>query len=312
VGTAIAVVLALCAALCFALGALVQQGAARQVHGRSLRLGLLVALVKDRHWLGGLALTVFSFGLQAAALAFGPLALVQPLATLDVLFALPLIAHRNRRRLSRRSIIGGLGVGVGMALFVAVSPPTKGVGAPGLAAWIPALIVIGALVTVCGLVALRVRGSARVILLAAAAAVIYGVLDALTKSCVDLLTARGAAVLATWEPYALAVAGILGGLFGQSAFNAGPLSLSLPVIDTVEPAAAVVLAAVVFQESLARSPGLLAVQLAGAAIAVTGIALLSHSSVVLLEDRRETGLAAAAAGPVPSADQAPDAPGTGA
>jgi drug/metabolite transporter (DMT)-like permease len=290
--TAIAVVLALCAAMCFALGSLVQQGAARQSHGRALRLGLLVALARDRRWLGGLALTVFSFGLQAAALAFGPLALVQPLATLDVLFALPLIARLNRRPLSRRSIIGGLCVAAGMATFVAVSPPTNGVGIPGLTAWVPALAGIGAVTAICGFVALRVRGRARVIVLAAAAAVVYGLLDALTKSTVDMLPVRGAGVLTAWEPYALGAAGILGGLFGQSAFNAGPLSLSLPVIDTVEPTAAVVLAAVVFHESLARSPWQLALQLAGAAIAVSGIALLSHSGVVLIEDRRETTLAA--------------------
>jgi hypothetical protein len=150
-----------------------------------------------------------------------------------------------------------------------------------------------------GAVALRARGAARVILLAASAAVVYGVLDALTKSSVDLLAARGAGVLGSWEPYALAAAGILGGLFGQSAFNAGPLSLSLPVVDTVEPTTAVVLAAAVFHESLARAPWQLAAQLAGAATAVTGITLLSHSCVVLAEDRRETGLAAPAAEPAP-------------
>ena len=72
---------------------------------------------------------------------------------------------------------------------------------------------------------------------------IYAFVNAVTKSGVDLLTSRGAGVLATWEPYALMAAGILSGLFGQSAFNAGPLSLSLPVIDTVEPVCSVILAA---------------------------------------------------------------------
>jgi drug/metabolite transporter (DMT)-like permease len=305
VSTAVAVVLALCAALCFALGSLVQQGEARQAHGRSLRLGLLVVLARDRRWLGGLALTVFSFGVQAAALAFGPLALVQPLATLDVLFALPLIAHRNRRPLTRRSIVGGACVAAGMAAFVAVSPPTNGVGTPGLASWVPALAGAGALTALAGVAALRARGPARVMLLAAAAAVVYGVLDALTKATVDMLPARGVGVLASWEPYGLAVAGILGGLFGQSAFNAGALALSLPVVDTVEPAAAVVLAAAVFHEGLARSPGQFAGQLAGAATAVAGIALLSHSCVVLAEDRRAAGLAGLATGPASAAGTAP-------
>jgi drug/metabolite transporter (DMT)-like permease len=289
--TAIAVVLALLASLCFALGSLIQQGAARQTHARALRLGLLVTLARERRWLGGMALTVFSFGIQAAALAFGPLALVQPLATLDVLFALPLIARLNHRPLTAKSIAGGLCVAAGMAVFVGISPPTRGIGAPGITAWLPALIAIAALVAVSATAALRASGTARVILLAASAAAIYGVLDGLTKSTVDILSHRGAAVLTTWEPYALIAAGILGGLFGQSAFNAGPLSLSLPVIDTVEPATAVILAVVVFHESLSRTPWHLAVQLLGAATAAAGIVLLSHSTVVMAEDRRESALA---------------------
>jgi hypothetical protein len=114
---------------------------------------------------------------------------------------------------------------------------------------------ITALIMLSAFVALRVRGIANVIWLAAATAVIYAFVNAVTKSGVDLLTSRGAGVLATWEPYAPMAAGILGGLFGQSAFNAGPLSLSLPVIDTVEPVCSVILAAAVFHEHLARSLG---------------------------------------------------------
>ena len=159
----------------------------------------------------------------------------------------------------RKSIIGGLGVGLGMAIFVAVSLPTGEVRAPSLLAWASALAGITALIMLSAFVALRARGIANVIWLAAATAVIY----------------------------TLMAAGILSGLFGQSAFNAGPLSLSLPVIDTVEPVCSVILAAAVFHEHLARSPGLLAFQLAGGAIAAAGIALLSHSPVVLAEERRQ-------------------------
>jgi hypothetical protein len=141
----------------------------------------------------------------------------------------------------RKSIIGGLGVGSGMAIFLAVSPPTGGVSAPSLLAWAPALAGITALIMLSAFVALRARGIANVIWLAAATAVIYAFVNAVTKSGVDLLTSQGAGVPATWEPYALMAAGILSGLFGQSAFNAGPLSLSLPVIDTVEPVCSVIL-----------------------------------------------------------------------
>ena len=284
----IAVVAALCAAFCFALGSLVQQGAARQTHARTLRFGLFVALLRDRRWLGGIAVTVLSFGVQGVALAFGPLAPVQPLVATEVLFALLMVARRNRRPLTRRGIIGGLGVASGMGIFVAVSPPTGGVAVPDLAAWVPALAVLTGVTGLSAFAALRARGTARVIWLAAAAAVIYALVDALTKSGVDLLAIRGAGVLAAREPYALAATGILGALFGQSAFNAGPLSLSLPVIDTVEPICSVVLAATVFGEHLARSPGPLAFQLLGGAVATAGIVLLSHAPVVLTEQRRES------------------------
>jgi drug/metabolite transporter (DMT)-like permease len=298
--TVIAVAAALCAAFCFALGSLIQQGAARQTHARTLRFGLLVALVHERRWLGGVAVTVLSFGIQGVALAFGPLALVQPLVATEVLFALPMVAHRNRRPLMRKGIIGGVGVASGMAIFVAVSPPTGGVSVPGLFAWAPALAGITALTALAAFVALRARGIARVIWLAAATAVIYAFVNAVTKSGVDLLMSRGAGVLTTWEPYTLMAAGILSGLFGQSAFSAGPLSLSLPVIDTVEPVSSVTLAAAVFHEHLARSPGLFVFQLAGGAIAAAGIAFLSHSPVVLAEERRQSRSAGAQGGEAPA------------
>ena len=285
---AIAVVCALGAAFCFALGSLFQQGAARQSAEGALHFRLLLALLHDRRWLAGVALSVCSFLILGTALAFGPLSLVQPLVATEIVIALPLIARRNKRPLTRKDAIGALTVAAGMAIFIAVSPPLAGVVQPGVAAWIPAFIGIGLLMTVAGAASLRASGVARVIWLAVAAGVVYGLLDALAKSSVGVLQTRGfGAVVTTWEPYALAAVGVLGGLFGQSAFSAGPLSLSLPVIDTLEPVAAVVLAITVFREQLASSPWQLALQLAGGVLAVAGIAVLSHSSIVSTEFRTQ-------------------------
>lgn len=74
-----------------------------------------------------MAATVVSFGIQGVALAFGPLALVQPLVSTEMLFALPVVAYSNRRRLTRRGITGRLGVASWIAVFMAVSPPAGGV-----------------------------------------------------------------------------------------------------------------------------------------------------------------------------------------
>jgi len=251
--------------------------------GVTLRFALLWHLVRQPRWVAGVALEAFSFVIQGVALVFGPLSLVQPIAATDVLFALPMIARRQRRRLTRQDILGALTVGAGIAIFLAVSPPTSGLSAPAIGTWIPVFVALGALVALAGVAALRVQGKARVILLAAAAGALYGLVDALTKSTVDLFSSVGWATLVSWEPYALAATGVVSALFGQSAFGAGALSLSLPVIDTLEPVCAVVIGATIFGERLASSPVQLGFQLAGGAAAVAGIWMLSRSNIVEAE-----------------------------
>jgi len=92
---------------------------------------------------------------------------------------------------------------------------------------------------------------------------------------VDVLAVRGVGALATWEPWACCSAD-RGALLGQSAYSSGALSLSLPVLDTLAPIVAVVIAATVFDEKLASSAWQLGLQLAGGAVAVAGIAVLSR------------------------------------
>ncbi|HEX9622743.1 MAG TPA: DMT family transporter [Streptosporangiaceae bacterium] len=281
--TVIAVVGALLAALCFALGSVVQQSVARQSGTGILRFRLLLGLVRQPRWAIGVLLAAGSFAIQGVALAFGPLTLVQPLAATDVLFALPLIARRNQRRLTRQDTAGALLITAGIVVFLTVSPPASGLATPSLTDWLPTIVAVAVVTGGSAVAAVRVTGYARVIWLAAASGCLYGLLDALTKSSVDLAAADGLGVLTTWEPYALAVTAMVGTLFGQSAFRAGPLSLSLPVIDSVEPVTAVVIGATVFGERLASSPALQAVQLAGGLVAIIGIFVMSRSSVVRTE-----------------------------
>ncbi len=282
--TVIAVVAALLAAFCFAVAALVQQTVARAAGAdETMHPRLLLDLARRPRWLAGIGLDAMSFLILALALAFGPLALVQPLASLDVLFALPLIARLQGRRLTMGDRIGAVTVAGGIVIFLAVAPPTGGVKAPSLTAWAPVFVAAGTLSGITALAGLRVTGKARVIWLAVAAGSVYGVLAALTKATVDVVAVRGAGVLLTWEPWALLLCGIIGTLLGQSAYSSGALSLSLPVLDTLAPIVAVVIAATVFDEKLASSAWQLGVQLAGGALAVAGIAMLSRSAIVAAE-----------------------------
>ncbi len=280
----IAVVAALTAAFCFAEASLVQQTVARESGADEvLRLRLLLDLARRPRWLAGIGLDALSFFILGFALAFGPLALVQPLAALDVLFVLPLIARRQHRRLTIGDGIGALAVTGGIAVFLAIATPSGGSAAPGLRVWLPVFVGAALLSGLAAMAGLRVQGKARVIWFAVAAGAVYGVLDSLAKATVDVLADHGLAVLATWEPWALLAAGITGALLGQSAFSSGALSLSLPVIGTLSPITAVIIAATVFGEKLASSPWQLGVQLAGGALAVAGIFVLSRSSIVAAE-----------------------------
>ena len=292
--TVIAVVAALLAAFCFAVAALVQQTVARAAGADEvMHPRLLLDLARRPRWLAGIGLDAMSFLILALALAFGPLALVQPLASLDVLFALPLIARLQGRRLTMGDGIGAVTVAGGIVIFLAVAPPSGGVKAPSLTTWAPVFVAAGTLSAIAALAGLRVSGKARVIWLAVAAGSVYGVLSALTKATVDVVAVRGAGVLLTWEPWALLLCGIIGALLGQSAYSSGALSLSLPVLDTLAPIVAVVIAATVFDEKLASSAWQLGVQLAGGALAVAGIAMLSRSAIVAAEteDGRDRALA---------------------
>jgi drug/metabolite transporter (DMT)-like permease len=267
---------ALAAACAFGVAAALQHrqaGLAPPRRGLSPRL--LADVARRPLWLAGLALATAAYGLQAVALAFGPLTLVAPIVAADLLFALPLAARWSRRPLRPRDWAGCLLVAAGVAVFLAVAPPSAGRAAVPAGGWILAfgiVVVITALAVGLG----RVTGrSTRAGLLAAAAGVVFGLTAAVTASFVRSLRQEGVdSILAHWQPWALITLGIAGIALSTGAFQASTLSASLPIIDTVEPVSGVVIGAFLFDERLAASPAGLLAQLAAAGVAVAGIVML--------------------------------------
>ena len=132
----------------------------------------------------------------------------------------------------------------------------------------------------------RGDGPARTGPAAAAAGVVFGLTAAVTLSFTRLLRAEGlAGSLGHWQPWALLTLGLGGLLLSASAFQAGALASSLPIIDTVEPASGVLIGILIFGERLAAAPSVIAVQLAGAVAAVAGIALLGRPAPVAVVAR---------------------------
>lgn len=279
---AISIGLAVGAAGSFAVSNVLQaQAVRRRKSPAGVDLGILSKLARQPLWLAGLGAAVVGFGLQAVALGIAPVVVVQPLIVSELLFALPLAAFTNGVRLRAREWTGAAMVTVGLVLLVAVIHPSD----PHFHATAPAWGILGGLLA--GLAALlvvvagRVQGVARTSALAAAAAVTVGMMSVLTKTAADDFAHRGIGALGTWPPYAVAVVGIAGMSLVQNAFSAGPLAVSLPLIDVGEPLVASVVAVTVFGERLGHlSPLATGVLIFAAVLAVTGVVSLDRSPLV--------------------------------
>ena len=116
----ISVVLALLTAASNATASVLQRRAASQARtSRPLGLSLIADLARRRIWLAGIAMVVVAALLQAAALATGPIALVQPIFIVELPLTLLLSSYVWRRRLDRRTwgavalVTVSLGTGTG-------------------------------------------------------------------------------------------------------------------------------------------------------------------------------------------------------
>lgn len=276
---AVAVPAALLSAVFFGVGAVLQHQAAGRASAQySLRFRLLLDLIRRPMWLAGMVLVVSSFALLGFALAFGPLVLVLPLAATDIVFALPLLAWRRKVPLTRFELTGIVCTAGGVAMFLAVLPPSPaGVAVPSVREWGPVLAIFGGVVALLVPAGVRRRGRLRTASYAMGAALLFALVDSLAKSVAGRFRTDGFGVFAYWEPYGLIAVGISGLILSQSAYQAGSLAVSLPIIDTLEPISAVAIGIAVFGEQLASSTLALAVQALGAAVAVVGIVLLGRS-----------------------------------
>jgi drug/metabolite transporter (DMT)-like permease len=278
-GLAIAGFAALAAACAFGVAAALQhQQAAQAPPSRTPSLRSLAYVARRPLWLAGMGLAVAAYCLQALALAYGPITLVAPIIAADLLFALPLAARWSRRPLRPRDWAGCLLVAAGVAVFLAVAPPSGERPDVPAADWIVAFAAVLIITVLAVLAGRSVSGRARAGLLAAAAGVVFGLTAAVTASFTRSLRAEGmSSLLAHWQPWVLITLGITGLLLSTGAFQSSALATSLPIIDTVEPVSGVVIGAILFDERLASSAAGLAVQAVAGLVAAAGIMMLGPS-----------------------------------
>ncbi|MCW2723168.1 MAG: hypothetical protein JWN35_89 [Frankiales bacterium] len=207
-------------------------------------------------WLGGILADVGGLGLQVYALHIGALAVVQPLMITALLFSLVLNHWVAGTRISRREVIGGVVLVASLAGFLlisgAASPEVTGTPqdaerGPAIAAGVLALT----LALSCVLIARKLPRGRGAALIGIAVGITYASTAALIKSCTNIVVAHGLlSLLTSWQLYVLVAAGATGLILSQLAFQAGPLTASLPAIATVDPLLSIALGVVVYEENL--------------------------------------------------------------
>lgn len=286
--TALAVILALGAAAGFGVSNVTQMDAVRRQPATRLAsarghidAGVVVRAAREPLWLIGLAASIVGFGLEATALSMAPVVLVQPLIVAELPFALPLAAFVAGRRLGQREWTGILLVTAGLVAVVTTIRPNDSLIAGGGLRWLILFGSVGLLVVTLVAVAGRSSGLGRTTGLAAAAGATFGLLSVVTKATTQDFSSHGLGALVTWQPWALAVIGLVGMSLAQNAYRAGPLAVSLPLLDVGEPFVGSLIAILAFGEQLGDfGPIGLSVFVLGIVCICAGVAVLDRSPLV--------------------------------
>ncbi len=261
----VAILCAVLAAGCSALGAMWQHAGVRELSG--LKLTSAHRLVSSRRWVAGFFVLLACAVLQVLALSLAPVSVVAPLNAL----AIPIIAVVRARRLSGLLTVAVLVATAGIVAFVSITAgaavPTE--ISPKVALQAGQLVLAGVLV--CTVVATFQTGAVRALALAVGAGIAYGLVAVLVR---DVTTALPRI---EWVSLTgLVVTFLVGAWFIQLGYAAGPPDLVVAGQTVINP----IVAAWIGIKLVGEGAGMNGLTQAGlvvsAAAAVTGAIVLAY------------------------------------
>jgi drug/metabolite transporter (DMT)-like permease len=276
----LAATLALLAAVCFALAATLWQKAAQSLSGVSVRHPKsFLVLLTQWVWLLGLVAQIVGVALQAAALDRGRVSIIQPLLVSTVIWTLPLGYFLTHQTVGSREVVGAGIIVVGLAIFATYGDPAAGIVNAPKSDWVTSILVIGTACAALLVFANRGSLSTRAALLGTIAGILYGLSATLMKPVVENVHTEGVAdVLAGWEFWVWAGAGLVGFFVQQLSLATGKLVPSVATVSVANPVVSVLLGALVLQERLEKNPPWHAVVAVGAlCLALLGAVVISSA-----------------------------------
>ncbi|MFK0115688.1 DMT family transporter [Streptomyces sp. NPDC090994] len=291
---ALSVVLSLVSAVAYAGGAIVQEQVALSSPGRQY------APLRRPTWWAAVALNGLGGLLHVAALAYGPLSLVQPLGALTIVFALPMAAVFVRRPAGATAWRGAMMATVGLAGLLALVGSADSRSLDTAQRTVLALVTAGVVVALMAAArAAHRHPMARSMLLATASGVAFGMSSVFTKTvAVDWTGGVSMADLPS-----LAVIGVLataGMVLSQASYRGAGLAAPLATLTVVNPVAAAAVGITMFGETFRYGTTGTVLALGCGVVAAGGLILLTTERIALTERR-----ASAAAGATPSTGEVP-------
>ncbi len=277
----VAYLLAAIAAFVNALTSVLQRiGVETAPESTALRLSLMAHAVKRGIWLIGFALMLVEFGLQATALRFGELSVVQPVLTTELLFLLLILGGWFRYRLGWQEWLGAVVIVAGLAGFFLASAPTGGNALPTDHAWLVASIVL--IAAIAGFIGAARHGPRwwRAAAFGAATAITAAYSAALTKAITSYTKEGWGHVFTHFQPYMLAVTGLGTVFLIQNALHAGPITASRTTMVTINPLVSIVLGITLFADRLRSGPWWTSTEVVALGVLVTGVVILARSPLV--------------------------------
>jgi drug/metabolite transporter (DMT)-like permease len=245
--------------------------------------------LRRRRWLGGWAVNAVGFFTQTAALRLGSVAIVQPLLTAQLLFAVPLGTIGTPLRPTRRDWSGAIAVCAGLAVFLqmrgAASLHDTHADRTVLLESLPAAAAFVLVLTGVGLLPRRaLRGESRrahpfrAALLGVAAGTCFAYTAAfIVLTSADLLGPGVAATARDWPGYALAGSTACGIVVEQQAFSLGTLPPAVATMTITNPVVAYVVGILAFQTPAPRAADAWLGLLGSGALLAIGVWLLAGS-----------------------------------
>lgn len=277
----LAVALTVLSTLFLAVAATMQHYAVgeKTVEKSMLKSSELLSLLKSPRWLLGLVLSGVGALIQVVALLLAPVTVVQPIGVLAVPWTILLATRIHRHRINSMMWLATFLTIVGTAAFALVAIRTAA-DHPSLNDGKITVGVLAGFAIAGGLALLGAKGPVlwRCFFWSAAGAFIYGLEAGIVKALGEYTATRDWLGSTTfWFLVVMLVIGMLTATaLVQQGYASGPAEIVVGAINTSAPVAAVLFGVVVLGEGINMTPYSVVAMLVAAAIAISGVVMLSR------------------------------------